>query len=428
MVVSLVLHAILAVVALSFVAVTVITKNDTNFESKQVSRPRLPPKKLQVPVKIKKQHRKPKLRQRIVVKQKVNRNIPDIKMPEISGIKGGLGAGGATGLGGAGGVGFSMPEIKVFGVRSKGEKVFLALDSDPIIMRDEVGGMRAYTLIKDELVKIIEGLAPTTLFNLTVYDHHHATMLFPRMVPATRENVDRVETWLEPLNKVSVGMTAGAYGVKTLGKGGTPLHMTGDIARGRIQKEAITGGEYWFRPMAEAMRQQADAVFILSGWWGVLRQATEEWPEWSDAKHNRWDEYVRKALEMQKAENEKRAVKGEPPQVTRDRIHLMLTYFPDKVESLRKPEPEWYHYTGKEYAEAIHILRKESVAKFPAKSGISKKKDRFSVNVIFFAPKDTGIPPHEDENFQVLTRLCNGKLRVISGLEAIQSSVSRARD
>ncbi|RKX44332.1 MAG: hypothetical protein DRP64_06750, partial [Verrucomicrobia bacterium] len=189
MVVSLALHAILLVVALSFVAVTVVTKGEKKFESQQVNRPRMPPKKLQVPVKIKKQKRRPKLRQRIVVKPAVNRNMPDIKMPEISGIKGGLGATGGAGLGDAGGVGFSMPEIEVFGVRSKGEKVFIALDSDARMMRDEVGGMRAYNIIKEELARIIEGLNPTTLFNLVVYEHHSAVALFPRMVPATRENV-----------------------------------------------------------------------------------------------------------------------------------------------------------------------------------------------------------------------------------------------
>ena len=146
MVVSLALHAILAVVALSFVAVTVITKSEQNFESKQVSHPKMPPKKLQVPVKIKKKQRKPKMRRRIVVKQKVNRNMPDIKMPEISGIKGGIGAAAGAGLDSADSIGFTMPEIEVFGVKGKGEKVFIALDSDAVMMRDKVGGMRAYTL------------------------------------------------------------------------------------------------------------------------------------------------------------------------------------------------------------------------------------------------------------------------------------------
>ena len=427
MVVSLALHAVLAVAALSFVAVTVITKDDQNFESKQVSRPRMPPKKLQVPVKIKKKQRKPKLRQRIVVKQKVNRSMPDIKMPEISGIKGGIGTAAGAGLDAGGGVGFSMPEIEVFGVRSKGEKVFIALDSDAIIMRDEVGGMRAYTIIKDELAKIIGGLSPTTLFNLSVFDHHNAVMLFPRMVPATRENVARVEKWLDSLNKVSAGMGSKAYGVKTLGKGGTKLPMTGDFARGKIEKDAIRGREYWYRPVSEAVVQQADAVFILSGWWGVLRQAKSEWPKWTDSNRRRWGEYVLKAKELHKKENAEREASGEPPRVIRDDYHLLGIYFPDKKEAYRRPEPEWYRPTGKDYAEALHILYRESAAKLPAKSGITKKKkDSFSVSVIFFAPQDTGISALEEENFNRLASLCKGRLRVISGLEAVRSSVSGA--
>ncbi|MEN8256077.1 MAG: hypothetical protein ABFR33_11480, partial [Verrucomicrobiota bacterium] len=140
-VVSIALHLILLLIAGTFVAVTVVTKNEKKFEVKQVNRPKMPPKKLQVPVKIKKQKRKPKLRQRIVVKTKVQ-NMPDIKMPEITGIKGGLGAVGNAGLGDAASIGFNMPEINVFGVRSKGEKVFLALDTDAQIMHDKVGGKR----------------------------------------------------------------------------------------------------------------------------------------------------------------------------------------------------------------------------------------------------------------------------------------------
>ena len=429
MVISLAVHAILAVVALSFVAVTVITKGEQNFEAKQVVRPRMPSKKLQVPVKIKKKQRKPKLRQRIVVKHTINRNMPDIKMPEISGIKGGLGVTSGAGLGDAGGIGFSMPEINIFGVRSKGEKVFIGLDSDAIIMRDEVGGMLAYTLIKDELAKIIGELSPTTLFNLSVFDHHNAVMLFPRMVPANHENTVKVEQWLDSLNKVSAGMGDKAYGVKTLGKGGTKLPMTGELARGKIDKDSIKGREFWYRPASEAMLEQADAIFILSGWWGVLRQAKGEWPKWPDANRKHWAEYVAKAKELHKKENAEREAKGEPPQVIRDDYHLMQTYFPDQKAAYQRSEPEWYLPTGKDYAEALHILRKESASNLHSKSGVTKsKKNNFSLNVVFFAPKDTGISAGEEENFQRLTSLCKGKLRVIAGLEAIQSSVSGAGD
>ena len=53
--ISLGIHAVLILVAVSFVAVTVIQKEDKKFEAKQVNRPKQRLKKLQVPVKVKKE-------------------------------------------------------------------------------------------------------------------------------------------------------------------------------------------------------------------------------------------------------------------------------------------------------------------------------------------------------------------------------------
>ena len=142
---------------------------------------------------------KPKLRKRIVVKPQMNRSMPDIKMPEITGVKGGLGAGAGGSIGGAGGVGFTMPEIEVFGIKGKGEKICIILDSSPEIMEDELGGMPAYTIIKEELVRILEGLPPTALFNIIVYDPNRSFMLFPKMISANGSNVAKVDDWLKPL-------------------------------------------------------------------------------------------------------------------------------------------------------------------------------------------------------------------------------------
>ena len=107
--ISLGIHAVLVVIALSFVAVTVIQKEDQKFEAKQVNRPKQQLKRLQVPVKVKKTKPKPKLRKRVVVKN-VTRKTPEFKMPEITGVKGGLGAVG-DGAGGVESIGFTMPEM-----------------------------------------------------------------------------------------------------------------------------------------------------------------------------------------------------------------------------------------------------------------------------------------------------------------------------
>ncbi len=351
--------------------------------------------------------------------------MPDIKMPEISGVKGGLGSGAVGGLGGAAGVGFSMPEIEVFGVKSKGEKVFIALDSDAFMMRNEVGGLRAYTIIKEELKKIIGGLGPTTLFNLAVFEHHSTTLLFPRMVPATKANVARVGAWLDPLNKVSEGMSDDAYGTKTLGPGGTQCRD--DFAGGELDPvEWPNSSRHWYTPSALAMQQQADTVFILTGWWGVMRRAKGEWPDWPEVKRKRWEQYVRDGQELLRKENEELKANGEPPRVIRDQHMLVREYFPSKYESARQPEPEFYAYTSQDFAKSLRLFRKESVSKLPAKSGLSKKKkDVFSLNVIFFAREgDLDAQAGEIEWFGKFASLCKGKFRTIAGLEAIKSSVS----
>lgn len=105
MVISITIHVLFLVLALSFVAVKVIIKEDQTFEVKEVKRPAMKLRKLQVPVKEQKKTQAPKLRKTIVAKPK-NPTV-DIKMPEIVGVKGGTGYGRSGGLGGLG-FGFEM--------------------------------------------------------------------------------------------------------------------------------------------------------------------------------------------------------------------------------------------------------------------------------------------------------------------------------
>ncbi len=109
--VSVAIHGILIVMALSFVAVRIYVKEEQTFEAKPVNRPRMKLKQLQVPVDLKKKKtQKPKLRKNIVAKPKM-KSI-DIKMPEMTGIKGGTGY--MDGGGGLGGIGFGL-DLDLFG-------------------------------------------------------------------------------------------------------------------------------------------------------------------------------------------------------------------------------------------------------------------------------------------------------------------------
>ena len=107
-VVSVMIHVVFAVVALTFVAVKVYIKPEQTFEVKDVSRPKMKRRKLQVPVKENKKTQAPKLRKNIVAKPKL-KNVT-ITMPEVVGVPGGMGAGG----GGLGGLGFNF-DMDLFG-------------------------------------------------------------------------------------------------------------------------------------------------------------------------------------------------------------------------------------------------------------------------------------------------------------------------
>jgi len=200
--ISLGIHAVLIVIALSFVAVTVIQKDDQKFEAKQVNRPKQQLKRLQVPVKVKQNKPKPKLRKRVVVKN-VQRKTPEFKMPEITGVKGGMGALGDGG-GGIASIGFSMPEMDFFGAKAKGEKVVFVVHFGPATInegdrKNPFTRMTGLT-IRNRLEDLIMGLPEFTLFNVTAFWANDNWAMSPEMLLATPENKQKVKDWMAPVN------------------------------------------------------------------------------------------------------------------------------------------------------------------------------------------------------------------------------------
>lgn len=414
--VSLGIHALLIVTALSFVAVTVIQKEDQNFEAKPVNRPKMQLKKLQVPVNIKKKKvQKPKLRKRIVAPPKLNQKAPDIKMPEITGVKGGLGNAGGGGLGGAAGIGFAMPEMELFGVKSRGEKVFIILDSSNYMMVDQMGGIRAYEIIKSELVRILGGLNPTILFNVAVYSRGGITA-FPEMVPASDANVAKVAAWLKPLNAVKEDAGSTKYGTGTLGPGGTKI--AGDF---QVDPLKTSPGE-WAQPTMLAMKQQADVIFVLSCRWGhLLYQSGTRDVKWDEDDNKKYQEYVQKARQKLAEENKRRAAKGEPPRVLTSTRSLVRAYFPNA--KLPPDAKVRVSYTPDEMVEAFVNMRKQDQDESKMNRRLSdKKKDNFSINFIHFVRDDSD--EGKDQRFTQVARKTRGEYSQVKGLAAVESYVS----
>ncbi|VGO15670.1 hypothetical protein PDESU_04255 [Pontiella desulfatans] len=279
--ISLGIHAVLLVVAISFVAVTVIHKEDQVFEAKQVRRPKVPIKKLQVPVNIKKKKtQKPKLRKRIVVKQ--TPKVPEIKMPEITGVKGGMGGG--YGDGGGNGLGFNMPEIDFFGAKGKGEKVVFIVHFGPAtIGKNPYQRMTGYT-IRNRLEDLINELPGVSLFNVAAYWANDTIALNPEMMLATPDNKQKVMDWMEPVNPLKGNydhcfVWQGAQKKVTNARSKYPQRVTGlpsystkwaypyEVPGGINTKYLGQGKKFmhWNRGVTWALQtQKPDTIFILT--------------------------------------------------------------------------------------------------------------------------------------------------------------------
>jgi hypothetical protein len=278
--VSLAIHGILVLIAVSFVAVTVITKEEKKFEAKPVNRPKQKLKKLQVPVKVKKQKPKPKLRKRVVVKN-VTRKTPEFKMPEITGVKGGLGSAG-DGAGGMESIGFTMPELDFFGAKAKGEKVVFVVHFGPAtIGNNPFSRMTGYT-IRKRLEDLVNGMPEYTLFNVTAYYAGDNWPISPTMMLATPDNKQKVMDWMEPVNPLegeydhcfqgapkSIKSAYANYPTKVEN---LPFYSTKwaypyAVPQGTANKYLPEGKNYkhWNRGVAWAiLTQQPDTIFVLT--------------------------------------------------------------------------------------------------------------------------------------------------------------------
>lgn len=427
-VIAISLHALFIIGGLSLVVMNHIIPEEVVFYPTEYAKPK-PLPRLRPPSNA----RNPKVTkprfERIPVEVKYEQKMPDISLPDMAGAQGEFGGAAGAAMSSVSTIGFIMPELDIFNLKTKGEKIFLILDAGPHMLEDRMGGIPAYTIIKQELIRIVDELPPTAVFNICVFANGQSVTLFSNLVKATDSNVWKAEAWLMPLNGVKESVESGRYGIQTIGAGGTRQQQ--DLRVGPFAERGGNGAppyrqDRWFRPAMLAMQQGADTVFLLTNTWGHHRivskgrnQSLEEWHKTSEGK--RWLKHVELAKEKLAEENRQRKANGQPPKViAHGRWGLMRAYYPDIKHP---PLPEYHHFSPEEFEEAFELVRAEH-RETQVRSGLNRK-DRYSFNVVQFVPADAG--QSRDERFYKLTKLTRGGYATIAGLEAIQSYVKGER-
>ncbi len=213
MLVSLAIHAVVILIAITFVAFTVITKEEKVFVAKENKRPKMKLKKLQVPIKMEKRKKQTaKLRKRVVAK-KTRRPAMDVALPEITGVMGGMGA--MNVVGGLGSdIGFTLPEINFFGVKKKSEKVVFIVLAGPASTsgadrRFSPKSRMCFHTLRARLNDMVHDLPEYALFNAAFFMSELTTPFSTNMLLATEENKQKMVEWGSTVNPLELEQTYG---------------------------------------------------------------------------------------------------------------------------------------------------------------------------------------------------------------------------
>ncbi|MCF7849025.1 MAG: hypothetical protein K9M45_09260 [Kiritimatiellales bacterium] len=289
--ISIVIHLVLLISAGSIVAVRWLNKPEAAFEGDNAPRPKLERPKLQMPVKVKKLQRKNR-RPNVKTRMSTQKTRASYFLPDRSKLDG-LDNDGVDredtdleSLGRNVGMGFKMPEFNFFGLTASGEKVVFMLHAGPATTTKTKG--RAFQTIKKEMRKMVGLMPRSVLMYPIVYWGGNTTPMETKMFLATKENKQRFNEWIGPLNTGSKtgGQTYGSGFSKKFSQklkdlkrdeklsAGQPAYAPAWMYDYRCNKEVrafFPAGasskrkEFinWARAMTCAIKQTPDTIFLL---------------------------------------------------------------------------------------------------------------------------------------------------------------------
>lgn len=338
----------------------------------------------------------------------LNMNMPTIDTRVAIGTgAGAAGAGGGMGRNfGREGIDMSRSAVNFFGISSSGERIMFIIDATDYMLEDQKGGIPAYNIIKQDVSRMVDELSPGTLFNIMFYRGSSVQAYSPTMLPATRENKERVLSWIDPINKT--------------------FETRGNIrANVDLQNKDIQPMEHqptmWVKALQIAMEQGADAIFLLVSDWQWHRAEfandaeRERWyaaRNWGPREEATWLKAVEDARAWLAEENRQRKARGVPERVFQDSYRLVGEVFP-RVR--RKPHPG---YSPDDIQQHIANARRQLYR--------DRDYNPPPINIVLFLGKDEATRGNTHvERFNEFARKNRGRFRVLQGMEALRN-VTRA--
>ncbi len=385
-----------------------------------------------------------------------------------SGVGSGYGSGTGDGLGGlgkSGNIGMGQYSVSFLGVQSGGERVAILVDCSDYMLEDGKGGMWAFRIVKDECVKLVQGLLPGVMFNVYLFSSNNVYLFKEHMVASTPSVVNDLREWIAPVNEDAGKRGARInnftpereyfnqrstfyWGYKKNENPGN-AHTIANYARAlhaamADQAESIFMIIATFPPIPEVMedmsprdaqqawarQQKADQEYEreMSRWKGSRDE--DRWIEWEKKRDEANAPVWKKAQEIWDAENARRKAAGLPPRiVVGHNLHIVVN-----ENNLKFPEtPRPANVKPRPYRPnvLIHNYSVEKMIERFSKEVISDlyrfhpKKVRPSVNVILFG-SDTNAENSWKKFVNEVNRGTRGQFRKITSLAEMKAAAEES--
>ncbi len=316
----------------------------------------------------------------------------------------------------------NLPEVKLFDVAGKSDRILIVFDVCERTMTDEMGGLDAYNVVKDEIVRLVNGLPATILFNVMAVDNYGfhdrnkvAKLFRSSLVSANASNKAALASWMKPINptprEIGLGTvpTEEAYELRF---SPPPYNEKYQFPNDVHQNLWVVGR---MRTYQAAIEQGAGVIFFLTTTWV---RPEEYWYKISDAELAAYkktqdkerEDWVKKGNKLitQEAkealyaqarvegwkileeENKKRAAAGKPLRVERDSLGVAREHkvaAAVQADTSKAPNDFRPFIKYKEYSQNNLLAVYEPIFK---KIYDDKKLPRPILNLIIMLPKKSG--------------------------------------
>lgn len=386
-----------------------------------------------------------KLTRRISITNPQNTNLPQVNITLPPTMSMGAGISAISNIDMTSKFNIVTTTVDIGGIKSKTEKVLICIDTSKYLMTDERGGLDTYKAIREDIKKLINNLPPTVLFNLMAYSTEYGTsinMFQPSLVAATSANKRMACDFVEPLNA----------SLSRLGPGGNNYKLKYPfLPQPPDSNHYSQYASNIYRIYQAALEQGADTIYILTTSWTDPERIKKPWNNaqtqryirdmarysenverqrrqagWNDQKQIEYEredmiarrDGIKKAREWIKAENDRRAKKGQP------------LYTGNVYKAMYDNK---FYVRPKEVPPSIGVKAPEVKFESYGRSGILKYYDKLfkevyrdkqmkppTLNMIVFRGKNENLTPAENRVIKQFTSSNNGgRSRVLRGLKPV---------